>query len=193
MKANLKQIKIVDNYLPDRTYAGFKRALIDCQEQGYWRYLPGQAEVGDGPGMYVAGIYHDHEVFTKKQFGMINQVLGERLIFPCWYRLKLNACGLEKENRLKGWHTDAVYEVVDPDNTGIDMNDMYVKRDYRYMKTGIFYFSDTDGPTVFKAFPNFEVECKQNRLLIFPSNYIHSNFSHTEGPARRCVLNMNWF
>ena len=44
-----------------------------------------------------------------------------------------------------------------------------------------------------KAFPNFEVECKENRFVQFPSTYLHGNYTHTDGPARRLVLNLNWF
>ena len=193
MKANLKNIKITDNFLPQRTYEGFKKSLCDNTDTTYWKFFPGQAWEGDGQGMFVALIYGPDRPLLQK-YETVNSILSPILFQPVWWRMKLNCCFKETENRFVNFHTD-FGEVKEDEfsESGINMSDQVTKAGFGNMKTGILYFSDTDGPTVFKAFPNFEVECKENRFVQFPSNYIHGNYTHTDGPARRLVLNLNWF
>ena len=194
MKANLKNIKITDNFLPQRTYESLKASLCDNSNDNYWKYFPGQAWEGDGQGMFAALFYARSEPNLPRPFGTIDSILAPILYKPVWWRIKLNCCFKEDENRFIYWHTDfAEIKEDEYSEAGINMSEEVTKGGFGNMKTGILYFSDTDGPTVFKAFPNFEVECKENRFVQFPSTYIHGNYTHTDGPARRLVLNLNWF
>ena len=194
MKANLKNIQITDNFLPQRTYESFKESLCNHSDGPFWKWFPGQTMEGDGQGMFVALLYMDEFGPMLKKFEIVNMMLAPKLYKPSWWRIKLNCCFREPDNRFTGFHTD--YGATKEDEfseIGLNISEEVTRGGYGNMKTGIMYFSDTDGPTVFKAFPNFEVECKENRFVQFPSTYLHGNYAHTDGPARRLVLNMNWF
>ena len=71
------------------------------------------------------------------------------------------------------WHTDFSYEFA-LDN----------------QLTAVFFITDSDGPLNF--FNIGAVECKANRVAIFPTSTVHAGSSHTtEGP--RMSINLNYY
>ena len=77
-------------------------------------------------------------------------------------------------------------EVV-PDEWHTDFNYEYAKD---HQLTAVFFITDSDGPLNF--FNIGSVECKANRVAIFPTGTVHAGSSHTtKGP--RISINLNYY
>ena len=77
-------------------------------------------------------------------------------------------------------------EVV-PDVWHTDFNYQYAKD---HQLTAVFFLTDSDGPLNF--FNIGSVECKANRVAIFPTGTVHAGSSHTtKGP--RISINLNYY
>lgn len=58
-------------------------------------------------------------------------------------------------------------------------------------KTAIYYVNNNNGKTAFKNIEN--VDCKKNRLVIFPSSLYHTGISNTDDIyGGKCVINFNF-
>jgi hypothetical protein len=62
--------------------------------------------------------------------------------------------------------------------------------DAELLKSAVYYLDTTDGVTRFKD--GTEVECIENRLLVFNNNMPHTSTSCTDQKVRR-VINLNYY
>lgn len=88
------------------------------------------------------------------------------------FRVKMNMNMPTKEHRLGGWHTD-----FDSKST----NGAF---------TAVFYVTSNNGYTLLED--GTKIDSVENRLVVFPSNVIHSGVSQTDD-SPRCVININYF
>ena len=74
-----------------------------------------------------------------------------------------------------------------PDEWHTDFNYQFAKDN---QLTAVFFLTDSDGPLNF--FNIGSVECKENRVAIFPTGTVHAGSSHTtKGP--RISINLNYY
>tara|TARA_R100001463_G_scaffold31973_1_gene71888 strand:- start:3361 stop:3858 length:498 start_codon:yes stop_codon:yes gene_type:complete len=165
-------MKIVDKFLTDQNFNSLKEELIYNQNVP-WLWSDRKVHKGDGTDTLVHMIYRDHKP-TSDYFKKVHSYFSLLLDVSSWLRIKMNCTWLDQESKVFGYHTD----IGDLSN--------------QQAKTAIYYCTTTNGPTVFEDSKE-EVDCIENRLLIFDSTRRHSGQSHTEGPARRLVINFNYF
>lgn len=69
--------------------------------------------------------------------------------------------------------------------------DFHIDVSNKFAKTAIYYVNNNNGKTVFKD--TGEVDCKKNRLVIFPSSLYHTGISNTDDVyGGKCVINFNF-
>ena len=165
-------MRVIDNLLTQDNFNGLKKELI-YNKKVPWYWSDRKVTQGDGTDTLVHMVYRDMKP-KSEFFHLIHTYFSALLNVTSWYRIKMNCTWRETKPKIFGYHTD----IGDVANKNI--------------KTAIFYCTTTDGPTVFQDTQE-EVECIENRLLIFDSTRLHSGQSHIYAPARRIVINFNYF
>lgn len=184
-------ICIVDNFLNELDHYDLQMwmSTTDTQrkqeDKFYWEYNAGivnekietekrffmVAPIIRAPDVYTNGEWTPQHFDTAKK-DIINMFL-KPLGMHCIARIQVNLTHPEKENRCNLYHFDYDYE--------------YARK---HMLTAIYYVHDTDGPTRFRGIG--DVECKANRIVVFPTNTMHAGVSHTtSGP--RIAINFNFY
>tara|TARA_R100001463_G_scaffold127684_3_gene185890 strand:- start:213 stop:710 length:498 start_codon:yes stop_codon:yes gene_type:complete len=165
-------MKIIDKFLTDQNFNSLKQELI-YNKNVPWLWSDRKVYKGDGTDTLVHVAYQGQKP-TSDYFNIIHTYFSSLLNVSSWIRIKMNCTWLDKEPKIFGHH--------------IDVGDIPNQQ----AKTAIYYCTTTNGPTIFEDNGD-TVECIENRLLMFDSTRRHSGQSHTEGPARRLVINFNYF
>tara|TARA_R100000742_G_C4252504_1_gene70681 strand:- start:92 stop:589 length:498 start_codon:yes stop_codon:yes gene_type:complete len=165
-------MKIIDKFLTDENFNTLKQDLI-YNKNVPWLWSDTKVFKGDGTDTLVHMLYRDNKPCSEF-FNKIHTYFSLLLDVSSWVRIKMNCTWLDQEPKVFGYHTD--------------IEDIHNKT----AKTAIYYCTTTNGPTVFEGSDD-NVECVENRLLMFDSSKRHSGQSHTKGPARRLVINFNYF
>ena len=169
-------MNIRDQALSDHSFKLLQKRVINNKEIP-WFWNDHKVKENDGTDTLVHMVYRDMKILSE-QFSTIHSLFSIPLNICTWFRIKVNCTWREDSSRVFGWHRD-----FGPCEDPIKFKDM---------KTAIYYCTTTNGPTVFKDSDD-KIECIENRLLTFDSNKFHSGMSHTEGDARRIVINFNYF
>lgn len=164
-------MKVIDNLLDRQTFLEVQKFVMSSDVS--WRFASGSVYHDDGNIQFFHPLYmapNKTEQFDKICMPIMQKLDG----FVTLLRAKMNM-SLKKDQVLKkGMH--------------VDVED--AKQYYKIMKTSIFYFNTTDGPTYFQN--GNKVECVENRLVTFPMGTMHCG-SYATNAERRIVLNLNWF
>lgn len=164
-------MKVIDNLLDQKTFSEVKQ-LVMSSDVG-WHFTSGSVHQNDGDVQFFHPLYmapRQYEHFGKICLPILQKLDG----FIILLRAKMNMSLQKNEVSKKGMH--------------VDIED--AKQYYNVMKTSIFYFNTTNGPTFFND--GTKVDCVENRLITFPMGTLHCG-SYASDAERRVVLNLNWF
>lgn len=164
-------MKVIDNFLDKQTFLELQRFVMSNEVT--WRYAPSSVYQDDGDVQFFHPVYmapNKSESFDKICLPILQKLDG----FVVLLRAKMNMSLKKEEVKQKGLHVD-IEEA---------------KQYYNIMKTSIFYFNTTNGPTFFES--GKKVDCVENRLITFPMGTRHGG-SYASDAERRIVLNLNWF
>ena len=89
-----------------------------------------------------------------------------------WVRIKINLGTRDPEHTIGGWHSDAKIGAPSANLT-----------------TAVFYMNTNNGYTLLET---EKIESIENRLLVFPSDMLHTGVSQTDTKLR-VTLNLNFF
>lgn len=164
-------MEVIDNLLDKKTFSEIKKFVMSSDIS--WRYTSGSVYQNDGDIQFFHPLYmapNKSENFDKVCMPILQKLDG----FVTLLRAKMNMSLKSDTVRKKGMH--------------IDIED--AKQYYNVMKTSIFYFNTTNGPTYFED--GSKVDCIENRLITFPMGTRHCG-SYASDADRRIVINLNWF
>tara|TARA_R110000803_G_scaffold60543_3_gene119834 strand:+ start:920 stop:1405 length:486 start_codon:yes stop_codon:yes gene_type:complete len=158
--------KIIDNFLEKNQFLQLQNLI--CSDSFAWYLVNGVNNIGDGSYQLVHSIYKSYKVnsiFFDNLKPIIDKLKPKALI-----RIKANF--IAKTNKIieHGYHTDFTY----PNS-----------------KTAVYYINSNNGYTKFKK-GGFVSESKENKIIIFKSNELHTGSSCTDSQYR-IVLNINYF
>lgn len=161
-----KSVVFIDDFLPNNTFLNITEKLMG--DNFPWFYLPFKTtfeDTGIFDSQFTHTFYFDNKWNSPYLWAVepILSILNPKEIV----RIKANLTVPSTEVRQWGMHTD----FDDPKIT-----------------TGILYFTDCDGGTVFGD--GKRVESRPNRFVYFPANTFHSGETFTNAKSR-CVINFN--
>lgn len=164
-------MKVIDNFLDKQTFLELQKYVMSNEIS--WRYASSSVYQDDGHEQFFHPVYmapNKSESFDRICIPILQKLDG----FVVLLRAKMNMSLKKAEVSKKGLHVD-IEEA---------------KQYYNIMKTSIFYFNASDGPTFFES--GKKVDCVENRLITFPMGTRHCG-SYATDADRRIVLNLNWF
>lgn len=164
----IDDIKIIDNFLDNSTF-DFIKELIVNNENFTWQFFNYKVTAGDGKRQFVHYIYQNDAPVSNYMGHLMP--LFNKLDIASLRRVKINMVMPEETKKEGSLHTDF--------NFGL-----------KNSKTGIFYLTTTNGPTVFED--GVEVDCIENRMVIFPATKKHMGTVNTDNKVR-VLINLNWF
>tara|TARA_R100001224_G_scaffold17969_1_gene8801 strand:+ start:340 stop:840 length:501 start_codon:yes stop_codon:yes gene_type:complete len=164
-------IKVIDNFLKKEEFNILKESILPEPSKNYfpWYYQQDKVFPGDS-GKQFTHVFYTNFKINSEHFDIILPVLNKLNIYAL-RKVKINLTLPEKEFGKYGFHRD-------------------FEDEHKVAKTGIFYFNNTNGPTVFEN--GESIDCIENRMVIFPSHYKHAGSFHTSD-GERVVLNINWY
>lgn len=164
-------MKVIDNFLDKNTFSEMQKFVMSSEVA--WRFASNSVYHNDGDIQFFHPLYlapTKYEQFDKICAPLLKNLEG----FVTLLRAKMNMSLRKDEVSQKGMH--------------VDIED--ARQYYDVMKTSIFYFNTTDGPTVFEN--GEKIDCVENRLITFPMGTLHCG-SYATNAERRIVVNLNWF
>jgi hypothetical protein len=169
----MKQIKIIDNFLPENVFKDFKNIFFDSQFP--WYFSEVSVKEGDNCPKFGHIVYMDMQP-QSFVWEMIKSILINKLeleINQSILRVKANTnqrtSSIEK--------TSLHYDIVSYDGEVLPHN------------VAIIYLNSNDGYTFFED--GAKIESIENRCIIFPGNLKHAGTSCTDADLR-VVLNINY-
>jgi hypothetical protein len=170
------KIKIIDNILAPEEYLSIKSVILGSSFPWYITDNILNEETIKCDIKYNYQLTHEFYksmVPRSEYYGLLAPLLQKIDPFSI-LRIKSNLNpGLDS-------HIEYGYHVDYPINT------------YNNLKTAIYYFTTTNGKTLIKDEENiFEVDCIENRLVIFDSQMEHTGISCTDSKFR-CLMNLNY-
>ena len=162
---NKSNILVIKNALRDEEFNAIRDFYLDplC----YWSYNDGVV-TEDPKDFQMVHVVYDLECMTPPHEWHIIQPLLYLLKPYCLIKIKANLRTKTVEKDVSDWHTD---------NHAVGAY------------TAIFYLNTNDGTTVF--IDGDEVVSEENKLVIFPSHYLHAGTTPTNC-NRRVLLNINF-
>jgi hypothetical protein len=179
----LKDIKIIDNFLPDEEYQKMHDFVFNGQIPLFYQYntLPfeysydykmpeGIEELDKKFGITKTGHpFFTHMLFddyrTKSEWGDMYKPVLEKLKPLALIRGKLNVNNNTCVPISSGWHYD------------LDTEERY--------RTFIYHLNTNNGYTLFSD--GSKAKSVANRLITFPGKYEHTGITHTDEPTRAFI------
>lgn len=170
----MNQTRIIDNFLSRPDYNELRQILFSATFP--WFFSEETVTGANDHPQFAHVLYANNRPVSQciEAFEpFLNTLYASSIL-----RMKVNmTMPSSKEGIVYAWHHDLGWD-----------GDPQQKRT-QHVRTAVFYFNDTNGPTVFKG--NEPVDCRQNRLVSFPHNTEHSGTTFTDD-VRRVVLNVNY-
>tara|TARA_R100000458_G_C8273469_1_gene248365 strand:+ start:2646 stop:3125 length:480 start_codon:yes stop_codon:yes gene_type:complete len=157
-------IKVIDNFLPEIFFNFFKEQILNRDFP--WYHQNSKVSDNDNEEQFTHLFYSK----SKKQSDKVELIkpILKQLFVKEVIKAKLNLTLKEDIIRPFEYHTDI---------------------DYTKCNTAILYINTNNGKTLFKD--KGDVESIENRLVIFPSDLLHTGTTHTD-KKYRIVLNINY-
>ncbi len=168
------KIIVRDNYLQESQFNQIRDYFLG--NQCYWYYC------GNYSGGYpqMEHVFHNELVgtqcyagvpFLAKQGMQVMKPILDSFQYSALIRIRAVCNWRTGTMSQRDWHVDVPFDCT----------------------TAIYYLHDSDGLTLFedKGDEPLEVETKANRLVEFPSQYMHSTTPFTT-PERRVLINFNF-
>ena len=171
--------EIIDNLLSDQEFDRIKNVMLGSEFPWFLnkeKVGPGsKAKFEDGTDAEIFNYQFIHMFYkdlapSSEYINEVTPILN-KLDLSALIRIKANMTMATPKKIIFGHHVD---QPNSPEN----------------LKTAVFYLNTTNGPTLFED--GLEVECIENRLVVFDTNMLHSAISHTDAKTR-CVINFNFY
>jgi hypothetical protein len=160
------KITVIDNVFSTKISDNIESVL--CSPWFPWYLNNGIDQDNDGRFQFVHNFYKENE-WRSYEKEVLNPIL-EKLNPLSLIKIKANLTMKELDNFEPVYH-------IDVDN--IDS------------QTAIYYVNNNNGKTLFKN--NEIIDCKKNRLVIFPSSIFHTGIMHSNNVfGGKCVINFNF-
>lgn len=176
---NLDDITIIDNFLPEEEYL---KMYEDVLTKSTWKFssrnkpVEGQKFTDFQEYQFVHGCFVNKDIVNKTpgvlcktffSYGPLLRILKSDILL----RVKTNLYTPSiKPDKISRWHLDY------PNYSGAGM-------------TAIYYLNTNNGKTEFKN--GRVIDSVQNRLVIFPNEFIHCGVRQTDNMFR-LLVNINW-
>lgn len=187
---NTIETKIIDNFLPEDVFHTFMNPLLSGEMPLH--YVSTNA-VQSQWLQFEHGFYASHMTsyagIPMPSFDYVSPItwlIGDAMMEHMYpsravlFRAKLNVIPRTSTKMNEGFHIDFEYE---------DLKDPSIKR-YPPHAVGLLYMNTTNGPTVFED--GEEIDCVENRLVIFDGLRRHTSSSCTD-QKMRIALNTNYY
>jgi hypothetical protein len=123
----------------------------------------------DGRFQFVHNFFKNYEWVSANALNLLLPIT-QKLNMLSIIHIKANL-SLKEENIKPIFHKDVISETS---------------------KTAIYYVNDNNGKTLFENGVN--IDCKKNRVVIFPSKLSHTGILHSDNTyGGKCVINFNYF
>jgi len=178
MEHNIKEIKIIDDFLPLKNFKYIKKLLLSPAFN--WFYNDYAVEEKDNS--YIQFVHTFYDSHYNDWHGKYNVIQSDffKYMFPILdrfdppvrilTRIKANLTLPTKEkNQNYFFHKDSL------NKEGM---------------AAVYYVNTNNGATVFCN--GQQVKSKENRLVLFPITLDHGVKRHTSGSKVRIVINFNW-
>ena len=164
------EYKIYDNFLDKEDFQTIKNLMES--ETFPWYYIADVSHVGQSERdhrnyFYMIHYFYDGSMPKSNHIHQLKPLL-DKLKAKSFIRIKGNLYPNFQEN--------------EPDEPHIDY-------DFSH-KAAIFYLNNNNGPTILED--QTEIECKENRLLLFDGSKPHDSKYCTDAPYR-LNININFF
>ena len=164
-------IKVIDNFLPIQEY----KPIYNLITSDTFPWFISNFKVNEGDGILQLNHYFYNGITTQSPFLKLLEPIYLKLKIIAPMRIKANCTFGQPKKIQTNFHIDG--SMFDTTNR----------------KTAIFYLSNTNGQTLFKD-KKEEIECKQNRLIVFDSCHEHAAVLHKgESTSKRIVINFNYY
>jgi hypothetical protein len=171
--SNVSKVEVIDNFLSPLDFDILKKDIFS--ERFPWFFAEESVIGGGGPSQLAHVLYGNN----KPQTPAIDffEPFLQKLSVVSLIRMKINmTLPLQDPELPYCFHHD----LGSP-------NDPKMERT-KPLRTGIYYFNSTNGPTYVGE---EKIECVENRFISFPHNIEHTGTSFTND-KRRVVLNVNY-
>ena len=171
----LRKMQIIDDFMPEQWHRQLCENVIDNPYFPWFdnRVLRQDNAVEDKINQHFCHLLYKEREVKSHDFAFFVP-LFEQLNVDMIYRSQLNLTTCTSEIREFGYHIDNPLD-----------ND-YMK----YCKTAVYYINTCDGYTGFED--GRRVDSVANRLLLFPSDVMHTSTTTTSHRSRY-VININYF
>ena len=160
-------ITVIDNVLSSHDADFIENRLLGSWFP--WYLSQGVDFEDDNMFQFVHNFFKNNE-WTTYEKDVVTPII-EKLNLISIIKIKANLTGLHQFNYTKNFHID-----IESENS----------------KTAIYYVNDNNGKTLFRDIG--EVDCKKNRLVVFPSNIFHTGQMHSDTiHGGKCVINFNFY
>lgn len=165
------QVTLIDDFLPEYQFRPIRKLLLGNDFPWFFQHtiVYNSEELGKDSPQFVHTFFSPVDGWSDGPKDILYPVLDKINPFNL-VRIKANLTLRHPENILSGYHTD------------FDRS--------QGLTTAILYINDTDGPTYFSD--GSKVECVSNRLIMFPTETMHSGSFCTQ-EQKRVVINFNFF
>lgn len=172
----MDKYEIIDNFLNDDDFLNLKNTFfpkIENSQKLPWNYQKGIVrDPESGPTGYEEDNWMYSHSFISSETNKKSEYLD--LISPIFQRLKVSQI------------LDARANLLTPTETHIHHED-HVDRKIHH-KIALFYVTTNNGFTVLRDVA--EVNCVENRMLLFDGSIYHHSVTSTD--EVRCVININF-
>ena len=162
-KSLVMDLKVIDNFLPKQYFRQIKDLMMSANFP--WYYNDGVIFEGDGQYQFTHNFFIS-QTDIYSEFITLFEIFFEMLGVKKLHRVKANLNTRTSFNEKTGYHYD-----------------------YPDMRTAVFYVNDNNGGTEFKN--GKFVKSKENRIVIFDSNLIHTGVTCND-EKMRVVVNFNY-
>lgn len=163
-------VRIIDDFLPDEEFMPMKLTMLSTTFPWFYNDMKvREDETETKYNFQFTHVFYDNLLPNSNMLNIV-MPLVEKLSPAALIRIKANLTTVADQVIQMEPHIDNRF----PDAT-----------------TAIFYLNSTDGPTKFIDTGTL-VECKENRIVVFPSSTMHSGSTHTDSKYRS-VINLNYF
>ena len=188
---NTIETKIIDNFLPEDVFHTFMNPLLSGEMPLHYLSITDseQSQWLQFEHSFYAGHMASYAGVPMPSFDNVSPItwlIGDAMmehIYPSrafLFRAKLNVIPRTGTKMHEGFHVDFEYP---------DVRDPSIRRCPPHA-VGLLYMNTTNGPTVFED--GEEIDCVENRLVIFDGLRPHTSSSCTD-QKMRIALNTNYF
>ncbi|MCS5588909.1 MAG: 2OG-Fe(II) oxygenase [Candidatus Thioglobus sp.] len=174
-------ITVIDNFMDEEYHTALKELFLSVNDRITWVYVPSNTsdhmpppiegyEGNVGIPQFVSQ-FLNNAVWANQDIvaPLLNKIEPDGL-----FRIMANMKSKQESNVAGGWHYDPCPEMKE---VGKNM-------------VALYYVNDNNGGTVFDD--GTKVDCKENRMVLFPCSMAHAPIHQTDIQTR-VIININYY